>query len=381
MKEIGTNKRKLKISEIIKLPLNDFREVWLVRDEKYLSISREGNLTIDRGKFLYNQNDRTSFKEKMILGTFEELKSGNVKVLAKLDKYIKDNEIDTNSKSNQDYLLDVLELSDYILMGEDGMGHFNTVIILDKPSKKLTGKKHTIKVDIFFEDFDKPFDEKSDNTNIIDLEVYSTPPSEDGTDVSYSAYIPANLYKAAMMLSNVEKRPKNRVITYLLQSQLKERITEIANDVYNSKKEEHFRTTESKKYIYIYHKNTKIPEINSYNFGFVGFNTLINFRYFIGYEFPSGIFKNETSYYVTLHKWDVMGGVYNGSIKKEHVMNRNFHYVRVEWSQEREDFLKKLEENFDTLRDKLDNFLGDMNNETIDKIITNNNFKLLNSSE
>jgi len=52
-------------------------------------------------------------------------------------------------------------------------------------------------------------------------------------------------------------------------------------------------------------------------------------------------------------------------------------YTIIDWIQEREDFLKEIEDNFDQLGNKLNAFLGDLSSEKLDHLIDTNQ-KLLN---
>lgn len=52
-------------------------------------------------------------------------------------------------------------------------------------------------------------------------------------------------------------------------------------------------------------------------------------------------------------------------------------YAIIEWTQEREDFLKSIENKFKELHKYLDEFLGDLSTEKLQKLIEQNQFKLL----
>lgn len=140
--------------------------------------------------------------------------------------------------------------------------------------------------------------------------------------------------------------------------------------------------------------------------GYMGNNTKSNFQYFTGYEIesPKSIFDRElTKKYMTniLYKSGSLKNHYltesietieigdNYSIYKTSHLHplymdnsQNFNnflatFKIIDWTQEREDFFRTLEEKFKKLNDDLNHYLSDLDNNKVDELITNNKHILL----
>lgn len=113
------------------------------------------------------------------------------------------------------------------------------------------------------------------------------------------------------------------------------------------------------------------------------------FRYFVGYKTSTkrgriGNFSGELETcirYVSMYYNSI--GNKNWKHGKLQPLNQDWQHEEVEkkykiidWTEERENFLKEIEQRFGNLGDKLNEFLGDINGDKIDSLIESN-FKLL----
>lgn len=162
-------------------------------------------------------------------------------------------------------------------------------------------------------------------------------------------------------------------------------------------------TTSMQKKIFIRFAHSNQRARTSWLFAYLGQVNNQSFQYFIGYEtisesyldgarigLPFGGEKMKVKKYVTNFKLGRMGdtGTPLHEVKEylpltEH--NENYKHIEarysiIDWTQEREDFCKRIQDTFKEINQKLADFLQDISNEKIDHMIANN-FKLLSSPE
>ena len=135
----------------------------------------------------------------------------------------------------------------------------------------------------------------------------------------------------------------------------------------------------------------QINEPRSWTGGGMGLVNVINFQYFIGYRFIGFGKKNlldekerKLEKYTSQYKLGRFEGRGDGSscdgrentIVSLHQTDKDMEYLKREfviipWTEEREEYLKKIQENFTTLTNKLNDFLKDLTEEKLDHLIEN----------
>lgn len=157
--------------------------------------------------------------------------------------------------------------------------------------------------------------------------------------------------------------------------------------------------TKTKK-IFIKFTHDRKHHTNGLNNAYRGETIYQSFNYFVGYEIwteKTGIFDDQSKpkkkyithigyaskhssiqHYNTHFKEDEnivldLPGL-NQSIKRFEE-----EFTIIDWTQEREDFCKKIKETFDNVNKELSYFLTNINNETIESLMASNNLKILNA--
>lgn len=147
---------------------------------------------------------------------------------------------------------------------------------------------------------------------------------------------------------------KKTVVSYSLESLLK-RFNEIVDDFLFIVNDENMP---KEKTIYVKWKHVMGETRSSGNSAKMGKKAEFRFNFFIGYF-------NGQSHYDIDHK------AFNTTSYDKEVLD----YMRIPWTQEREDFFEKVYANFESLRDKLDAFFSGCSAKTIDSYISN--FKMI----
>ncbi len=155
------------------------------------------------------------------------------------------------------------------------------------------------------------------------------------------------------------------------------------------------QTLSSKKKIFISFKHSANHHSNSLNSAYKGEFISQSFNYFIGYEveLEPTLFNNHAKKdYITkieyhppntsLSKRDSgfqeVEGLSKTLLSQRHnIKSFESEYCIIDWSEEREEFCKKIQETFKKINLDLDTFLQNIDNEKIDNMILTGNFKLL----
>ena len=245
-----------------------------------------------------------------------------------------------------------------------------TWIIIPKPTKKLTGTKLDIEFSICDETLNHPMIKKI-------LPVHFTQIKVDTKEIKYSVEIPDYLYDFLMLHPEINKRPKSKVYESNIFSQLISYIGNISTEAINltrTDKEE----KKAKKVILVSFGSSQRAEKDGYQFGYIGNITTIGYQYYIGYTFKEGLMNKE---YICVDKrWESGKGftLIPPTQRRVYIGEGNQgSFKKIEWTQEREDFLNMIEVNFKKLSDNLNNYLSDLDGDKLDLLITNGT-KLLN---
>ena len=125
--------------------------------------------------------------------------------------------------------------------------------------------------------------------------------------------------------------------------------------------------------------------------GYKGEIISTQFQYFIGYEIEErkDIFNIEIikNYYTLIKHQSGSFAKWSTNFKEGYILeplyfknDRNSFLSRyniIDWSEEREVFFEKIKENFIVINAKLSNYLSDIDDDKINLLMSNNNFKLL----
>ena len=148
--------------------------------------------------------------------------------------------------------------------------------------------------------------------------------------------------------------------------------------------------TRTKKKIVIFYESNHNTEYDDYNHGLIGDLVRFGFRYYIMNEITPRSIVSEYDFGETSSIL-VPKPIYYTEYKKESLsinkINNNFNILRIEdinnrreviidWTEERELFLKDIQDKFIQIKGNLDNFMRNINNTNIDLLMTNNNLFL-----
>jgi len=227
-------------------------------------------------------------------------------------------------------------------------------IICNKFNKKLSGKKIMVEFNFIGLDYK--------NTVTEELTVFMSPLNSKTKKITFSIEIPKHIYEKCLSDPDPSLRPKFNYIEVTDFSRLHSTLDSLANQAYSLQKRES-EASVAKKIICINFNSSDSIQKDSYNFAYVGKRTQISFNYYVCFQTLSG----ERYTFFRVEEGKVVDNTISG--KKSYITSNPS--VCVEWTQEREDFLKELENRFIDLSFKLNVFLKDLNQEKLDKLIEN----------
>jgi len=309
-------------------------------------------------------NSRINVSNCKMLGKLSELKDDSVKVVFKEARYQK-----TNYPNFQDIegagLDSPLEsIKSYLRSENWDTPDDKTWIIIPKPTKKLAGTKLDIEFDICDESFNP-------QTIKIILPVHFTQIKIDTKEIKYSVEVPDYLYDFLMLHPEIVKRPKSKVFESNIFSLVISHIGQLSTDAINltrTDKEE----KKAKKVIMVSFGSSQRAEKDGYQFGYIGNRTTIGYQYYVGYTFKEGLMNRE---YICVDKrWESGKGftLIPSTQRRVYIGEGNQgSFKKIEWTQEREDFLNMIEVNFKKLSDNLNQYLSDLDGDKLDLLITN----------
>lgn len=247
----------------------------------------------------------------------------------------------------------------------------DTWLISPKPPKKLTGTKLKILFNLGNPDFNYGKDETRE------LDVYMTPITNTTKSVKFSVMIPEHIYNACVLDPNEDLRPKFKHLESESLSYLHAAIIDMANQAFHLAERER-DAKRAKKVICINFNSFESTERDSYNFAYAGQKLSTNFNFYVCY------FTGKE--YYSFHKVDSgvglkttgVKGIIDNTISGHKSWIKTTPKVTIDWTQEREDFLLKLEGNFRKLSDNLNKFLKDLDSNKLDLLVANNELLKLN---
>lgn len=354
------------MSMFIKTPFKGNREIIIFNHElkKDYSLTKDSHLVYNK---IYSEtqaaNKNISFKGYIILGYLSELKDDNKKLL----RFISENGLDIGELSPTEYITK-------LVISDNDLKFSENLIFIPKFTPKLNGKKKTIKVDLKQTHFN---DIIKGSSNVCDIDIYCKEFDENADfDTEYSCYIPDFIYDELHNLNEKELIPDNKIIKSTsivqLKKQLLSHVDNIMEQLYLTEKMK--RTT---KMIAISYKSNLEERYDDFNHAIIGNDVNFGFRYYILYKTQntSSIF-NDSIFFSKDKKISNTGlnsnKINNGyNIIKEYSINQRGE-ILIEWTQEREDYLKEIEKNFTKIKNNLDNFMSKLNEKEIDLLLSNN---------
>lgn len=350
--------------------------VFTARPDIRIKISEQGSVTSE-GKYIQTDfsNARLSFPQHQLikhtddklfkkrLGDFYE-RVGVVPVQDVVEEFI-----------------GVLRNMDYPVPSNDSQER--VWVIVPRPDKGRPTEKHMTFTNKFGSVINPDFETRSDRV----MDVHMTSPGEDVTNIRFWMDIPDYIYLKCIECSNHEKRPQNNYILSSTLDGLRGRMHELgslAEGVVTAVKD----LDNSKKMLHIRFSAKETRNCDEYYGAYLGQEFRTMFNWSVVYEYKrSGLFKGQTSYYAYkkiksgMSKDDGLVFDENGVSDLENKdvkvgLGHKLTGILLEWTQEREDFLKQLEVRFRSLNSDLNAFLSGIDENKLDLLITQN-FKLL----
>lgn len=309
----------------------------------------------------FGENKVENTENYKILGKLSELDEKKASVIFKEAKHSNDLYPDFENDKSETISTALDSLKSYLRFEKWDLND-EIWIAIPKPSAKLTGKKTIVEFDITPESFDRA-------TIKIQLPVYTSDIKIDTKSINYSIEIPDYLYDFIMCHPEINKRPESKVIKTDIFSRLQSDLNHWNNLALELTQYDR-DCANSKKYIFISFNSNQKEERDAYQWGYAGKRTSINFQYFIGYSI-----KNSNNIFVE-KRFENGQFVEIPKTQRKVCINSTGGFKRIEWTQEREDFLSMIEINFKQLSDNLNLYLKDLDSDKLDNLIANN-IKLL----
>jgi hypothetical protein len=368
----------MSVKNIIDYPITDsvFITVFSERASTTMSLSRGGTVVFE-GKYVATEfsNKSKSFKNHELLGYI-----GKSNFEAKAKKFLDSIKYEYNGAAT-DTIVDYLKSQNYPFSD-----NHNIWVIVPKPDKKPTGNKFVIT-------FERLPNETFEKRKFVDydLDVYMTKIDSKTKKVVFRVDIPEHIYNMCMKNPDLDNRLSLKYIESENLSDLHSKMSDYAN--LSSHVSELLKASEMyKKKICIVFNSKETTERDSYYFAYLGQRISTNFGWYIAYEYETKDFsgrpkkeyftwKKNMSTGTTIGEFRGYTGVVDFEKKgiKTHIHTKPPGVI-VDWTQEREDFLTALENKFRNLSENLNEFLADLDDDKIEKLITSSmGNKLLNS--
>jgi len=362
-------------------PLSDTFKIIVFISSHGKTFRVSGSHVVYDNKFIAAEfsNARYPLNNKHVLGKIGDMKEAKFIDLfkrARVDNpyknYLKESEDFTTAK---DSLISYLELQ-----GWEGNMEKTWVICLKK-SKTLRGKKIPMEFELETEGYQRLEDRK-----VEVLDVYMSYLNEKSKSCKFSVKIPDRLYDLAITNPDEEKRPQKNYFESESLSSLHQQMNNLVNDCFNIIELE--RAAEKAEKLIIVNFNARERSTrDDYNHGYTGQLLTSSFQFFIAYRIPI-TFSQTRSLFTFKQMYsgmDTGGKGKKGIVDYEKQGNRRFitstaTNVILKWTQEKEDFLTKLECQFRKLNNDLNRFLSDMDEDKL-KLLMETGIKLLDSGE
>jgi hypothetical protein len=332
-----------------KYPLTDGYNIIVFRGSPGVEYSISGSNLIYRGKYVQTDfgNQMSIFRNAQLLGGILETED------SKIDRLYSE----ALSEGSKEDLIRFLSDNGWEI---DSL----TYIICKKFNKKLAGKKIPIIFNIVSEEFNHDYKD-------VELDVYMSYINKNSKKVTFSVRIPDYIYKVCSEDPAEEKRPTKDYIEDECLGRLHSGLTSLSIQA-RSLVDREKSAKKVKKYIAINFTSNENTLRDSYQWAYVGQEIRTSFNWYTFY----GTVRNErfTFYRVdsdtTLHTLGIKGvSDYTKFDKKNWISSAP--RVYVEWTQEREDFLLSLEDNFRKLSENLNKFLKDLDTDKLDLLVAN----------
>lgn len=344
--------------------------------DSYYSSSKDGTVCHSMGqtgtKFVETGFQHKDTKNYKVLGKLSELTDKKCETIFKearvnLDKYPNYNDpddpgLDSALESIKSYLT---------AEGWDKKSE-KTWILIPRPTKKMVGQK----IPIDFKLCKKTF-KLADRHEIHTLDVYMTRIKQDIKEIKYAVEIPDYIYDFLMQHPEQEKRPVSKIIESTNFATLHKDMEQRSHDaVLLNEFDDKMKS--ARKVLVIDFGSSQREVRDMYNFGYAGKKTNINFQFFVGYKIIEGL----SSRTLFVDKKYVQGkGFIELPINQRMTPVTGQSGKIIDWTQEREDFLIHIEENFKKLSDNLNMYLSDIDEDKMNLLITQNFTKLLGGGE
>lgn len=360
--------------KIIEYPLTPsfFILLFEARDRTAYHVSNDG-LMIENKNYICTDfsNSNNNLINKQVVGRISHL--GEDKIVELLERagvkniylnYQDETEIFKTAKES---------LISYIITQGWDVDLEKTHLVALKKSKKLKGKKIPMEFELCAKDF-----KYSSGKIIEELNVFMTPITKKSKSVKFSVEIPKFIYDKAMTNTEVEKRPVKNYIEGDTISTLHNRMGRLINKCRSIFELEKSSET-SNKYIYLSFNSGERPTRDDFNFAYTGQRVSLSFRYYIAHETSDG--KRFTKQRLQSGSGTTDKGIKGliGDVdgNENYWIRGSQDGVQLKWTQEKEDYLKKLEGQFRTLSCNLNDFLEDIDEEKLLGLM-DNGIKLLN---
>ncbi len=309
-------------------------------------------------------NSRISTSNCKMLGRLSNITEQKCKILFNEARYLSalyPNFLDIDGEK-LDSALD--SIKSYLKSENWSASDDNTWIIIPKPAKKLVGKKFDVEFDLVAEDFGY-------GRNKVILPVYTNEIKPDTKEIKYTVEVPDYIYDFLMIHPEEDKRPKSKVYTTNVFAQLHTYLSDLGGVAHNLTQLDK-ELAKAKKVILVSFGAGQTETKDAWYHAYTGISTNISYRYYIGYKMLVNHVGGKLGIYVD-KKWVAGKGFITlpADQRKEPVGNISGFKI-IDWTQEREDFLIKIESNFKKLSDNLNAYLSDLDDNKLDLLILNN---------
>ncbi len=323
-------------------------------------IHKGGGVTECNGKYSHVDfmNSRLSFPAHYMVN---EVNEGNSKKILDAAGIVPD------TLTNLEFMTDYLRSNGWTFDID------KTRIIVPKPDKNLTGKKLTLEFELITPDFK--------GTGNYDLDVYMSAITRTSKTVKFSVNVPKYIYDKCMEDTDVNARPTRSYIEEDTISTLFNEMWKFSNQAREVVKLEK-QADNSEKVLCINFNSSEFMTRDELNHAYTGQKIKTEFNFFVAYNMKNAGLTRYTMFTTKKYKSGIgttntETGIIDTGKSKNFIANKPM--VIIPWTQERENFLTKLEKNFKDLSDNLNLFLKDITADKLEHLIANaGEIKLLN---
>jgi hypothetical protein len=299
----------------------------------------------------------------------------------RLQKFFKEIDFEYTQPTATEALIEYLKTQNYPTEPIDYSISRETIwVIIPKPYKQPKGTKFTN----VFTGMNTPEFLRGKEQN-LELTVWMTPITPDVKNIVFRVDIPDYIYDKCMEDPEIDKRPGKKYIESDTLSKLHADMQAYVIQALNIEE----RKRNSDKYVKklaIVFSSSERGDRDNFNFAYMGQKISTVFQWYTVYEYTDG--WGSKKYFSWKRKNSINhSGVADipseDSITDFELQGRKMHFhvtppgIMIDWTQDREDFLAALEENFRKLSGNLNEFLRDLNSEKLDRLIATSALKML----